>query len=1683
MSVAVTSESTYIDNERLRRIASFALTWLEQQEAQAVRFGVFTPSMTGQEFINEFSQRSVDNAPCQEREISHALRLLRETESIVLLDTDPDRPDVPAGWLFRSRSAELVRLLANLRQRFVGQNVVDAPALVSDLIWEVQQRQYATRNIPLEQYIAPLAPEDGEIVEAALLCLWDQALIKRNLESSAAAIPLDEDDDSDQALRRPKYSAFQTRAMQFITATLSSAGNASDRKGLVVEAGTGSGKTYSFLLPLLGYLARVRMRQGLEGCKAILVYPRQPLAENQFQAIVNVVYHLNREPDPAVPGGTRLRNPSNQVKVGLLYGRTPYSYGRASNFEEKARRWEKVPGQPNAFYCPFARCPKCGGRLIARPGQQGDLGRNLRCEHHGSSECSTGPDDLNFIRYAREDYRRPSATQTPPDIMVCVTESLNTLLGSSAGSAMFGKGVGGLSFTIPQLVMLDEIHLQTGSKGVQISYLLRRLLARLEQNRRRRGEGNPGYGHPDQAIAPIMAIGLSATLHHGRDFFARLFGIERNDVERVTPDSEAGELELGDAEHFLFVKANPTAGAAVLSTAIQTTMLLTHGQAHPEFPEPPYRTFGFADSLDMVNRWYNDQRDTEKPKRGGPPLFALRYPDVRENADAYKPLPAFPCHECMSQEHPNRMCAAHQDGECWWPVMKGGFAKRLNIQKTTSQTRSFGSQAHLVLATSKLEVGFDDDRLMTVVQFRAPRDVASFVQRKGRGGRQVGTRPIMATVLDPGRPTDAYYFRNTQRLTDPVFRKLPLNPLNALARQIHSIFGLFDWVANGDGSIAVGKLTPRDWEAIKRAIPSEQVVDDFRAYIATIWGTDPDDLALLELFTGPEGLLQEVISDLHRSLLAAGDGQRLVNLLPTRIPPTLFSEIHLPLVQVVDRMPSPNRPFEVVEAMDIGMALRDLMPGRITMRWEGPKWVPVIAPEPASAALPSRLNVEPWYSNAGDARLEWSEITTIHWKEVPRRWRVRLGTTQLQQKIAIKRPMLVHVEDVADQGGEPLWTLDYANQDASFRGDGPKIHLKSNSNAVRFTSIDAPDAAVFSAQSVVSPDRLPGRRSLTRDLGNWFSAIRFALCSEGTGLRVLRSTVGAEYDLMPLRSSQQTIRNTVAFTDSDGKWVGLGFSGESDGIEFALQRGWSGAASSRFKPSTHRMQFIRDAVFRYEVPQRVLERGRVNTFTLSYLVEVALAYLGGPPELRPVRLDRFSADVLPSEVESELVELFNGLFQQPKPTYLADFRALVKEAEIRRVIATVYQEAFDPKISSLILQYQEDLLRHTLKHALKASVKVVAGAVDIGEIAGHTKLVRDYPDTSSANEPQPITIFEVGQQGVGIVRALHEELRGDPSSFLYALTDLVEGCETARDESWLRELLGYSESQLAVLASVCLAATAAEGYAQRQAQLRNVASVLQAVCGHPVPDWAIRATMRAFSSGLTANLRSAKHRIEEWRLLREINLTFLASEEDRLGRPISSREARYSLRKQVEARVERFPELAKLRSVLATAADGAGPGDDEDEEFDTLDGYGSSALNRRLEEAIERRLLISCRTACPSCLQDQDCDIDSSPLGRHLVDRHLLVELLEHTRNAEAVELEQGASRDAVITGIRKRFTANPMGVARLRYYADDWEQVDAALRDIMAFGLEIELRRRRVAQLGDRNLADGRIEVLLEVV
>lgn len=537
--------------------------------------------------------------------------------------------------------------------------------------------------------------------------------------------------------------------------------------GTLVSAGTGSGKTLAFYIPALSWLAHQRVQQPhSRGVRVLALYPRNELLKDQLAE----VYGQCRQLDPWIA-----RRGGRPLRVGVLYGDTPYT-ARSPFKAGKAAEW----------ICPFFACPRsgCGGEMVLR---QRDLDRGpprLLCRSCGHAV------DATHVAFTRREIE-----EDPPDILFTSVEMLNRHLSNPQQRHVFG--VGPRAARAPDLVLMDEVHLYVGTYGAQVAYLMRRWWS--ASGRR------------------SSFVGLSATITEGKAFFANLTGLHEAAVQEIKP-LEADIIEEG-AEYLLALRGDPVSQTALLSTSIQALMLgsrlldprdVFDKRTRPFFG---WRSFAFTDQLDATNRLFKDFLDAEgRDERGRPnvrrhPLGGL----------ARLRLPADPA---------GRRYLAGQD----WRVPRDighELTDRLEGARTTAYDKGVSGRSQVVVATAALEVGFDDPSVGLVLQHKAPRNMASFLQRKGRAGRTRHMRPWTIVVLtDYGRDRLAY--QAYDQLFDPELpaRQLPLS--NRYVQRMQAVYALLDELGDlTEHDVFVGPVwnelaSPAD-EALQRLWPPHAI--------------------------------------------------------------------------------------------------------------------------------------------------------------------------------------------------------------------------------------------------------------------------------------------------------------------------------------------------------------------------------------------------------------------------------------------------------------------------------------------------------------------------------------------------------------------------------------------------------------------------------------------------------------------------------------------------------------------------------------------------------------------------------------------------------------------------------------------------------------------------------------------
>ncbi len=299
---------------------------------------------------------------------------------------------------------------------------------------------------------------------------------------------------------------------------------------LVVATGTGSGKTESFLMPVIGKLAIEGAERpksaALHGCRAMLLYPMNALVNDQLARIRRL---LGSSEVAKLLSNGRIR----PVRFGSYTGRTPYPGRRSSErderfikplFEEFYRKvaekqairteLERIGRWPskdlNAFYGHEAAQTKTyssgkkagkqyvasnwGGRLKTQPGD-----RELMTRHEMQHECP----ELLITNYSMLEYMlmRP--------IERGIFEQTRDWLKADPKNEF--------------ILVLDEAHMYRGAGGAEVALLIRRLCARLEIPRERM-----------RCILTSASLGSNSDAIEDGERFARdLTGLTENSPRRI----------------------------------------------------------------------------------------------------------------------------------------------------------------------------------------------------------------------------------------------------------------------------------------------------------------------------------------------------------------------------------------------------------------------------------------------------------------------------------------------------------------------------------------------------------------------------------------------------------------------------------------------------------------------------------------------------------------------------------------------------------------------------------------------------------------------------------------------------------------------------------------------------------------------------------------------------------------------------------------------------------------------------------------------------------------------------------------------------------------------------------------------------------------------------------------------
>ena len=1609
-----------LDSDTIKRLADEILTFIEQREAEQVAYGIYDVTMTGVEVIDNFkpSEDIVLTAEQKTEALRNALVQLANDLQIIRFN----QVESPDDWIFRSRITETVRLLSKLRQRIVRDNnlkaahrISNSKRLVADIKFSVASRRVPRRNIAVQTCMTPLLIGDTEQQRTANLLL----------EVINTYLP-----------KLREMSGFQKRTLERILEAIELKAQEGIEKGVVVTASTGAGKTYAFFLPVLAKMVLERCLRGQEGVKAICIYPRVALSENQLTDFIEILFYLNQ---------VLAKYNLPKLTIGVESGAAVYQIRDFQDTTDdrkqknsKNRGWtfnEEYIG----YLSPFAYCVGTDGKACKKDKQR----LLVRPTDSKTLICPICDQRYPFIQFSRD-----VMAKHPPDLLIATTESLHRRLLSTKYQYLFGND----KFCAPSVVMLDEIHLQTSTAGTQVALLLRRLMARIRLGKQHRNEQSN-----------LAFVGLSATISEPIEFLSELAGILAPRIKRVYPQDN--EMQTIGAERYIFVRAEDNEDTAVISTLIQTAMCVLHTMPQPLTGSDlkRYRTFGFVQSLDIAGRWLYQMEDAEKIKleqrrereryksQKTPldqrqmryiPLYAYRYPPFNRQLFPNFFGANFTCNcNCHNSGSPDLNCPYFQAGECWWVLSQKDKARQesLNIKRKTGSDRSITIEPDddLIITTTALEVGYDDEALMCVLQYTAPANVASFVQRKGRGGRKVGTRPIVVTVLSPYKSTDLFLFRNEHILTDPTFQKLPLNSQNRYLQRIHGFYAFFDWLtyrASCAGiDLELDNLSRQGYEYLLEQSVNFGVLLEFKDYLKQTFAI-PDDAIKQVLDDESEGFLCQIF---YEGLMKGVNPQferenkqhvKTRDFLYKHLPENLFSDINLPEVQV------DYRPNKKPKSESISLAMSETIPGNVTFRGgDGSTWIP---PE-ISDGEPPRIPINRYYKfNRIDERPKTVNLPTRALKKVD-------ITKKSTNFLNLYRPTAITPKQFSQDHNSSFW---WCNPET---GELSENHTSENAAQDKQPLAHSCSANAISAVEI-RPVRdtptpaytlKPGHSALVCDPLGQELIQRIVFHSDETAnlnlLDVRRIILGSEYTIKFHNSSVEEIRGVVGFTADEDSLsnCALGYQILTEGVCFDLNPDL--LTKLQFSASTQK-NLCYHAIHHAFV--NVLTVGyQENYFAAEYLVDVLLTmadrWCGGEGGTREGLRDWFTRGN--SKFDRWLEEVINGIQQLSGKNQQAVYQLVNNDNDYLSIFLNLYAEIHSGGLH--YQQYLRDSFQYSLTLALKSVAQEVAGVEALNYVAAWTELHADFEGTAADR----IWLYEIGMGGIGVMRATHDLLRNHADKFWTTLANKMTRCTTAQEEAFLRHLLAQPESWLEGCATRVNQIISAGKSSDRQKKIEELMTQVRQQLGVPMRQTQLKALLRVFIPDYTQQLGDTP--LVNWLIFREINHEFLPWCAEQLGRDPTFTEASALLyRKVVKARRNNqpppYPELTRLLEIYETEYSASG-----------------NETRKAFEAGVERRMLLNCRCNCSSCLDDRSGDIEAPGLSRHLLNRPLLTEWLNQVRAPQTVELDGTVSGASICEKMRS-LLENGCQTIYLRVRTDNLASLCATISYLTDAGIDTDI-------------------------
>lgn len=318
---------------------------------------------------------------------------------------------------------------------------------------------------------------------------------------------------------------FDLREHQAQSLVTSLSPNDSPRRNVVVTSGTGSGKTESFLLPVIARLISERLH-GVGFGELNNWWDQTWSSESRWESLRS-----------GIKGG-----PRPALRSLLLYPTNALVEDQVSRLRRAAFRAREIHGSP-LFY--FGRYTGATPGLTYFPPEELRVADRLRIRE-ASQDLRKISQEAEELRHRSEEIRgqfpdpmcgemltRWDMIDAPPDIMITNVSMLNVMLMREHEAPIFEATKSWLKASPDHhfSLVVDELHGYRGTAGTEVALVVRNLLNRLGIE-------------PDSP--QLRCLGTSASLdgERGREYLQQFFGAEKSTFAVFPGEPRKPEADL-----------------------------------------------------------------------------------------------------------------------------------------------------------------------------------------------------------------------------------------------------------------------------------------------------------------------------------------------------------------------------------------------------------------------------------------------------------------------------------------------------------------------------------------------------------------------------------------------------------------------------------------------------------------------------------------------------------------------------------------------------------------------------------------------------------------------------------------------------------------------------------------------------------------------------------------------------------------------------------------------------------------------------------------------------------------------------------------------------------------------------------------------------------------------------------